>query len=371
MPVFNAKCVNCHSGGKTLIEFKNYESIYGRRAMIKYVIENKLMPPWSLSEYTGPWENNPSLSSKEKEMILKWIDEGLPYKNKNIKMAHHQKTETIKNPDYVIKLDKPVKIPATGFIPYKRIISVPNFSEDKYLKEIEYVMMPTVVHHVLVFTLDKAWLPELRKLPASNHHNKGQLIEGWIPGGKNFKKQEQNNGIKIPKDSAFIVNIHYEPIGQEIIDTKTLIKFKFYSNTPPPRHLLFRDSAFDDKLNIPPFQSNYKNEIHYKLKKKILLRGVGTHMHLRGKSSSISIQDLEGNETEIFNLNPYFFNFQRYFTFKRALKIQKGYTLICRNYFDNSTENPVNPDPSKNVKMGLYTEDEMSGCYFDFLIPNS
>ena len=360
--------MNCHSGGKALIEFKNYESIYGRRAMIKYVIENKLIPPWSLSEYTGPWKNNPSLNSKEKEIILKWIDEGLPYKNRNIKLFHHQKTETIKNPDHVIQLDKPVKIPATGFIPYKRLISFPSFSEDKYLKEVEYVIMPQVIHHILVSTLDKVWLPELKHYQSQNWHDKEQMIAGWAPGADNLKKQDQNIGIKIPKNSAFVVRIHYEPIGQKLIDTKSLIKFKFYSN--PPKHVLFNDNTTDKKLNIPPFQNNYKSEVHYKLKKDILLKGMGTHMHLRGKSSSVLIQDLEGNETEIFNLNPYIFNFQRSFHFKKALRVPKGYTLICRNYFDNSAENPANPDPSKNVKKGFYTEDEMSECFFNFLIPN-
>ena len=369
MPVFNAKCVNCHSGGKTLIEFKNYESIYGRRAMIKYVIENKLMPPWSLSEYTGPWENNPSLSSKEKEMILKWIDEGLPYKNKNIKMSHHQKIKTIKNPDYVIKLDKPVKIPATGFIPYKRIISIPNFSEDKYLKEIEYVTAPKVIHHILVFTLDKVWLPKLKKMPPQAWHNKEQQIEGWTPGRENIKKQSQNVGIKIPKNHAFIVRIHYEPLGQEFIDTKTLIKFKFYSNTP--KYLLLKSSLSDKGLNIPPFQNNYKSEVYYKLKKKALLKGMSVHMHLRGKSSSILVQDLKGNETKIFSLSPYFFNFQRTFYLKKALEVQKNQIIVCRNYFDNSTKNPINPDPSRNIKTGFFTEDEMSECYLNFLVPNS
>ena len=335
--------------------------------MVKYVIENKLMPPWSLSEHTGPWIDNPSLSSKEKEMILKWIDEGLPYKNKNLKLFYPHKTETIKNPDYVIKLNRPVEIPATGFIPYERLISVPNFTEDKYIKEIEYVTKPKVIHHILVFTLDKALLPELNTLPTQNWYDKEQIITGWVSGTKKMTIQSKDVGIRIPKNTAIIVRIHYEPIGKKIRDTKTLIKFKFYSS--PPKYVLFWGGTFDEKLNIPPFQSDYKSETYYKIKKNMILKGMSSHMHLRGKSSSISIQDLKDNETEIFNLSSYFFNFQRAFLLKKALKIKKGYTLICRNYFDNSANNPANPDPSKNVKKGLHIEDEMSECYFKFLIP--
>lgn len=338
--------------------------------MVKYVIENNIMPPWNLPEYTGPWVDNPSLNSQEKAKILKWINDDLPYRNKNIKLIYpHKKTKTIKKPDLVIKLDKPFKIPSTGFVDYKRLISIPNFSKDKYLKEIEFITKPKVIHHILVTYLDKNNLSDLKSYKASNWHDKEQLIEGWIPNKKRLKTLPENTGIKIPKNSIVIVRIHYETIGHEVIDTKTLVKFNFYSK--PPNYILLLDKTSDQKINISPFQKNYKSEIYYKLKKSMILKTVGYHMHLRGKSSSISIQDLNGNETEIFSLKPYSFTFQRPFELKKGLKIPKDYTLICRNYFDNSKENPLNPDPTKNVTTGDYTEEnEMANCYFQFLIPN-
>ena len=366
-PIFNAKCLNCHSGGKTLIEFKDYESLYGRRAMIKYVIENKLMPPWSLSEHTGPWIDNPSLSSKEKQMLLKWLYEGLPYKNKSIKLFSPYKKETIKNPDHVIKLDKPIEVPATGFLPYQRIISVPNFSESKYIKEIEFLPKPKVVHHLLITVLDSSYLPELKKLPSYSLHKAGKLIKGWTIG-KEPTVDYKNVGVEIPKNSVLLVYIHYDPIGRKLIDTETQVKFKFHLK--PPKYSLSLVRLSDKKLEIPAYHSNYMSKIYYKLKRELFLYSVGVHMHLRGKSSSISIQDLGGNETTIFKLDPYLFNFQRGFLLKFPLKIPKDHTIICRNYFDNSINNPVNPDPSKNVKRGINTQDEMSECYLAFLTPN-
>ena len=334
------------------------------------MIENNLMPPWNISKHTGPWENVSNLNSEEKEMILKWVDEGLPYKNKNLKLFPTQKTtKKIKNPDHIIKLDKPVKIPATGFMPYVRLISVPRFSEDKYLKDVEFIVKSKVIHHIIIFILNKNLLLQIKKKPNEMRHKAERVIMGWAVGEEKLRKLDQNIGIKIPKNSAFIVRIHYEPIGQKLIDTETQIKFKFHSK--PPKYLLFKDKVSDLHLNIPPYQNNYKSELYYKLKEDKLLKTMGAHMHARGKSSSISIQDPKGNEIEIFRLNPYFFNFQKDFFLKKALKIPKGYSLVCRNYFDNSADNPANPDPSKTVKKGLYAEDEMSECYFSFLIPSS
>ena len=82
VPIINSKCMNCHSSDRTLINFSDYESIYGRRAMIKYVIENDLMPPWSIAKHTGPWKNDLSLSLSEKQLILNWFRVGLPYRKK-------------------------------------------------------------------------------------------------------------------------------------------------------------------------------------------------------------------------------------------------------------------------------------------------
>ena len=336
--------------------------------MIKYVIENKLMPPWNISKHTGPWKNSLGLSSQQEQMILKWIDEGLPYKIKNIKLSHQKKIKKINQPDYVIKLNRPVEIPATGVIPYERLISIPNFSEDKYLKEIEYIVKSKVIHHIQILTLNKSLLPEIIKKPSDFWHEEKRMIDGWSIGSESVKKQDQNVGIKISKDSFFIVRIHYETVGQKLIDIETSIKLKFYSKIP--KYSLFKDKVSDKNLNIMPYQDNYKSEVYYKLKKNMFLTGVFPHMHLRGKSSTISIQDPEGNETEIFSQNPFIFNFQKAFYLEKPLQIQKDHTLVCRNYFDNSSKNPANPDPSTLVKTGLYTENEMSECYFGFLIPN-
>ena len=118
-----------------------------------------------------------------------------------------------------------------------------------------------------------------------------------------------------------------------------------------------------------PHHSNYLVESRRKIKKNRLLISVRSHMHLRGKASSISIIDPKGKTQEIFRLNSYNFNFQRQYTLARPLMILKGSTLVCRNWFDNSAGNPVNPDPSKHVTYGLWTKDEMSICTFKFIAP--
>ena len=361
--------MNCHSGDMTIINFSDYESIYGKRAMIKYVIENNLMPIWSVTKHASPLENDLSLSFEEKQTILDWLDSDLPYRKKDIKLFNlkTRNLNIIKNPDYVIKLKEPIKIPATGFLPVKRLIFETNFKEDKWMKEIEYALKPKVVHHVLITVVDNKYLPHIKKKKGEPVPEK--MIEGWAVGGTKFRDHGDNIGIKIPQNSFFIVQMHYEPIGEEVTDFESKIKFKFHSKIPEYSELVTR--AYDPEINIPPYHDNYLSTMQYKVKMNVRLKGLALHMHLRGKSSSVFVVDPQGKKKEVFRLDPFNYNFQRPYRFKTPILVRENSKIVCENRFDNSIMNPINPDPSKYVKLSEYTDGEMSVCYFTFLIPSS
>ena len=82
-PIISKKCSNCHHpGGPAFIDYVIYEDVTGRSNMFRHVIERNLMPPWNVDPATGPWENDISLTPKEKAMLLKWLDEGMPKKKR-------------------------------------------------------------------------------------------------------------------------------------------------------------------------------------------------------------------------------------------------------------------------------------------------
>ena len=367
-PIINKKCMNCHSANQTLINFSDYESIYGRKAMIKYTIEKGLMPPWPVSKEIGEWKNDLSLTSQEKEMFLKWLNSGLPYNNKNIKLFNYYKDlNSIKNPDYVMKSEEPVEIPAEGAGLYKKLIFDPRFKEDKWVKEIEFVLKPQVIHHIGIRIVDIKYLPEMKKLPTMKSTQLLKNLSGWIPGyPKYLNYTNKDMGIKIPKNTFLTIFIHYEPTGKKVIDSKTKVKLKFHSKTP--KHSLIARAVKNKRFIIPPYHDNYLVRSRYKVRRDAVLYSITSHMHLRGKASSVLLISPEGKKEEIYRLNSYNFNFQHSFLLKKPLLIRKGSTLICKNWFDNSTGNPINPDPSKAVRWGYYLNDEMSECYFEFIV---
>ena len=360
--------MNCHSQDRTILNFSDYESLYGRRAMIKYVIENNLMPPWSASKKSGPFLNDISLTFKERQTLLAWLDGGLLYRDKSLKLSSRVSQGFIKNPDYVIELKKPIEVPATGFVPYKNLIFDPDFKEDKWIKEIEFVLKPKVIHHIILKVLDKKYLSKIKNPPKGLNLRRATWIQVWVSGKPYYRNLGKETGRKISKNQVFLAQLHYEPIGEKVTDFETKIKLKFHPKKP--KYTWAGIQLNDWKINIPPYADNYLSQSQYTTKKDLEITRLSSHMHLRGKASSLSIVNPEGKSQEILKLSPYRYNFQYEYILKKPLFVRKGSKLICKHWFDNSKNNPINPDPSKYVKWGSYLEDEMSSCHFAYKIEN-
>ena len=379
MPIIKTKCAVCHNPtGSGPMSLLNYNDIAGRKTMLKYVLNNDLMPPWhNVDKTTGSWESDLSLTLEEKMLLLKWLNSRLPYKKTSSRNKLLLKTRSnfIKNPDYTIKLPQPVIIPPEGLIPYKEFIIDPGFKEDKWIRKYEFVLKPKIVHHSVIRIVDKCFL---KKRTTKFHACSKHIKEGFsiwigsrfaIQGFPKFKDLGENLGIKVPKESVFFFQIHYGSIGRKIEDNETEVRLKFHPKKP--KHKRVSLTLLDTKMTIPPNQKNYLSEMRYQIKRPAQLVSVTSHMHLRGKATSISIINPKGVEKKIFRLDPFNYNLQRIYYLKNPLQIEKNSTIICRNWFDNSFGNPVNPDFKRNVTWGEMVDQEMSLCAFHLVFPIS
>ena len=348
----------------------NYEDIASRRAMFKYVIQNDLMPPWNVDPTTGPWKNDLSLTAKEKVMLLQWIDDSCPKKS-NKKLILWKRAKEIGNDsDYIVRLPEKAFIPAEGFIEYKRYVIPTNFEEDKWIKTVNFFLKPKVIHHLFLFIMDESFQFSKNDIKKVNFFTKSLFRFGVNKNG-NIKEiyglEQKGIGYKLPKKAKVVLEIHYESTGQEVVDDYTHIRIAFHKKKP--KYKKIADILSQGQINIPPYESNYKTIASYKLKETRLLTGLFVHMHLRGKASVVFLTNPKGIKKKIFALDPYLQKYQPVYQFKKPITVAKGSILECVNYFDNSSLNPVNPDPEKYVNWGRYLKDEMSTCVFGYIVP--
>ena len=83
------------------------------------------------------------------------------------------------------------------------------------------------------------------------------------------------------------------------------------------------------------------------------------HTHLRGKSWEYRVTYPDGRVETVLPVPHYDFNWQTYYIFAKPLAVPRGSTLEAVAHYDNSVNNPSNPDPAKEVHWGEQTWDEM------------
>ena len=87
-------------------------------------------------------------------------------------------------------------------------------------------------------------------------------------------------------------------------------------------------------------------------------------MHLRGKDFQYTIVYPDGRARGLLSVPKYDFNWQLMYQLQSPIALPKGTRIECVAHFDNSPNNKYNPDPTKEVKWGEQTWEEMMIGFF-------
>ena len=91
-------------------------------------------------------------------------------------------------------------------------------------------------------------------------------------------------------------------------------------------------------------------------------------MHIRGSAFDFDIAGPKGYLETLLRVRAYNFNWQLNYVLKTPRALRKGTVLRWTGYFDNSSNNPANPDPSAEVVWGEQSQDEMMIGFFDVAV---
>jgi hypothetical protein len=83
------------------------------------------------------------------------------------------------------------------------------------------------------------------------------------------------------------------------------------------------------------------------------------HMHLRGKDIRAEVIYPDNRKETVFSIPHYNFNWQSSYRLAEPISMPKGSKIHFVAHFDNSAKNPNNPDPTKTVRWGDQTWEEM------------
>jgi peroxiredoxin len=365
--ILQKRCVECHRAGEIgPMELTKYDEVVAWSDMLLEVIDTGRMPPWFADPKVGKFLHDPQLTDAEKKTLRDWVTGGCAEGEKSLAstsaVQYQDGWQMGQTPDRVFYMDtKPYKIPAEGELDYVYYTIDPGFTEDTWVLGSEArAGNRSVVHHILIFcNRPGKWYPP--GLP-------GELISAYAPGMKPTEGADDSMALLIPKGSKIIMQMHYTPNGRPQEDlsyfglkiAKDPSKIKWEIRPGMAINVLFRIPANTDNHRVPGFFSFAEDAI---------LLGVNPHMHMRGKSFVYEALYPDGRKETIMNCPKFDFNWQLGYQYEKPLAMPKGTKILCNAVFDNSANNPSNPNPNVEVRFGEQTWDEMMIGWFYYAVP--
>jgi hypothetical protein len=376
--------------------FGTYADTRPYAGAIRVATQNRSMPPWFAVPGIGHFSNDPSLTAKQVATLAAWAEAKTPAGDPQDAPRPLRWAEgwTIAKPDRVVKMAKPVAIPAGGDVDYTYEIVPTQFSEDRWVCSVE--VLPSLranVHHAVVyvrppgsnwlqhapvgvpFTADSLSDLEDRR---GAHWTEADVLLVYAPGSSPDEWPETMAKF-VPAGADLVFQMHYTTNGQAGMDA-TSVGMTFAKRTPLQRVLTLQ--LTNDHFVIPPGAPDYRVEARGTLPNDALLLSLFPHMHLRGKRFEYNLVRTEGKSAgtlggsgganvpsvETLLRVHYHFHWQMSYRLAEPRLLKAGTELQAIAWYDNSKNNPHNPDPAAAVRWGDQTYDEMMVGFFDVAV---
>lgn len=353
-PVLQEKCASCHlTGGIGPFAMDSYEVIKGFAPMIRETVRTRRMPPYFADPHIGVFKSDQGLTTEEARTIVHWIEAGAqrgagadPLLVNKTRVAADW-PETLGKPDVVVDIPA-FQIPASGLIEYKNPNVANPFTQDTWLRAI--AIKPgdrSVLHHVI-----SNWSPSAGEKPAAIP---GGSVGSYTPGAQP-QVMADGVGAPVPAGGKLHFQMHYTTTGKA---TEDRTQVGFYTLKAAPKYVKRSTVIGDFALFIPAGEARHKEVAYQTFPADAYIYTLYPHAHYRGYHVELKMISPDGRETMLLSLPKYDFNWQRDYDPVKPIFVKAGSKLVATWVYDNSSHNPANPDPKRNVTWGEQTPDEM------------
>ena len=373
--IINDNCVVCHRpGGIGPMSFIGYEEVRPWAPLIQMKVANREMPPYAydhgigIQDLQGDWR----LSQKEIDTIVAWVDSGSQYGDNDIvvqppNLADPDEWNFVGDfgqPNLIIP-SVPIDIPASGNDLWHKHLVPTGLTADRCIKAVQVKPRgdaKSVVHHA----------------------NSNVVIDGGREGmlteyamGKWGEIVPEGVCRTLPANSQVRWDIHMFPgglgamaPGSVIRDNVVEIGLWLYSEEESQELKYKQDLSLyrlgnQDDIVIPPHGYHMTQGFH-SFDHPVRLDSFQPHGHLRMNAASLEIFYPEtGRTEEISQVSNWSATWHHSHLYEPdvAPLIPAGAVIVLKQWYDNTANNPNNPDPDMWVVGGSRTGDEMTHAW--------
>ena len=390
-PILQENCQSCHRpGGMGPMPLVTYEDARPFAPLIRDRVENRRMPPWYIEPGIGvqDFKNDISLSDDQIRTIVSWVDGGavlgdvadLPAPlDFDDSLAWKLQDHFGRPPDLVVA-SPPYTVPAEGLDHwYEPTSYVEGLDEPRWAMATE--IRPGDVDSRYVF-----------------HHANSALASS--AAGKDYDLFPDDSGKLIHPGQRIRWAMHFFPAGRTVEDAHIELGIWLYppgerpefevshvswlTDPKPNRTVLQQDSpcweqpapvpldspecTVDTRLTdlvLPPNGLATQQGVHV-MPENVRLNSIRGHMHMRGRFQTMEAIYPDGRREVINRINwDHKWHTAHQYADHAAPLLPKGTVLIVTAQYDNTVNNPNNPDPDQWVFFGRRSADEMGHFHME------
>lgn len=377
-PILEKNCQGCHRPGEAApFSMLSYKLTKPWAADMKEMVQERKMPPWFADPAIGKFSNARSISQKDIDTIAAWADAGAPEGDAKAESKPPEFVSgwAIPKPDVVFEMPLTYHIPARGTIEYQKIIIPTHFTEDQWVQYAEARPDNRAhIHHMIAYIREPGshWLEDekpgvffVAPKPMNGEEDMSRLPSDFLVGyapGQPPEILEPGQAKLIKAGSDIVMEIHYTTDGTPG-DDRSKIGIVFARQ--PPRQRVLTLSATNGTFRIPPGDPNYRVDAEFVVGTEVTLLSLHPHMHGRGKDFEYRVVFPNGGKQTLLRVPHYNWHWQLWYILAQPLVLPKGTRIECTAHFDNSANNPFNADPTKEVRWGDQSWDEMMVGFFN------
>jgi len=382
-PILFQSCASCHRPGEAApFSLLTYSDAKKHLRQIADVTQSRAMPPWLPDPQELKFADELRLSDKEIDLIHHWAEQGAAEGNPADLPPLPKFAEgwRLGEPDLILNAEKPLMLPPQGTDTYWNFIFPVPIKETRWVKAVE--IRPgdkRYVHHANIMVDRAASMRDREAEPGAGFGGMEIRLESqvfdpdshllfWKPGTVPYVEPE-GMALRLDPGTDLILNTHLQPSGKlEVIQPSIGLYFTPHPATKIPMLLQLEN---DGALDIPPGEKNFIVTDNFTLPVDVQLIAIYPHAHYLGKDIQAAVSLPDGTKKSLIHIPQWNLNWQAVYRYAEPVLLPKGSVISLRYAYDNSDDNPLNPNhPPARVMAGNRSSDEMCHLWLQVLPVN-
>ena len=376
-PILFTHCAGCHRpGGVAPFSVLTYNAARQHARQIGVATQSRYMPPWKSEAGLDKFIGQQQLTDAEIDVIQRWIAAGAPEGDPKQRppLPRSNGEWQLGKPDLVVRTREAYTLKAEGADTFHLFVLPIPVDQSRFIAGVEFRPdNPRVVHHANILidptpqsrerNAQDAALGEQGLLPGSARYPEGHFL-GWTPGQPD-PLLPKGLAWRLDPGTDLVVQLHMQPSGKpEPIRFSVAL---FFSAAPPERTPVMLRLGRQD-IDIPAGERTYTTADSYVLPVDVEVLAIKPHAHFRARDVKGWATLPDGTRRSLIHIPDWDFRWQNVYRFETAPLLTKGTVLRMEYTYDNSADNPRNPQqPPQRVRWGPKSSDEMGDLWIQVL----